>query len=74
MTHPCVDCGEDNILILEFDHVRGKKTFGVCVMGNRIFTIETIQKEIDKCEVRCANCHRIKIITADVRSWRNRYV
>ena len=55
----CVDCGEDNHIVLEFDHVRGEKKANVSDMGNQSFSIQTIQKEIDKCEVRCANCHRI---------------
>lgn len=55
----CVDCGEDNPLVLEFDHVRGEKKSNVSDMGNQSYSLKTIQKEIDKCEVRCANCHRI---------------
>jgi C1A family cysteine protease len=44
----CVDCGESNSVVLDFDHVKGEKVSNI-----------SIQKEIDKCEVRCSNCHRI---------------
>lgn len=55
-THPCVDCGETDIVVLDFDHVRGRKIREVRAMtGN---TIESIQREIDKCEVVCSNDHR----------------
>lgn len=57
--HPCVDCGEADIVVLEFDHVRGKKRVSIsCVIGS--FRWESVLKEITKCDVRCANCHRRK--------------
>ncbi len=58
--HPCVDCGEDNPIVLEFDHVTGRKKQSICLMVCNGLSIEGIMKEIKKCEVRCANCHRIK--------------
>lgn len=56
----CVDCGNDNDVVLEFDHVRGKKRGNISDMSHQSYSIETIQLEIEKCEVRCANCHRIE--------------
>ncbi len=60
LEHPCVDCGQSNTIVLEFDHVRGVKKKEVSVMRCMAHSIKAIQEEIDKCEVRCANCHRIK--------------
>jgi hypothetical protein len=58
--HPCVDCGETNPVLLEFDHVRGKKLNSVCNLISRGFGWGTIEAEIGKCEVRCCRCHRLK--------------
>lgn len=58
-THPCVDCGIDDPVVLEFDHVRGEKVNAIAELISRR-SIEVIQEEINKCEVRCANCHRRK--------------
>jgi hypothetical protein len=56
-THPCRDCGEADVRCLDFDHVSGEKVSHVSRMvGN--FGWEAIEREIAKCEVRCANCHR----------------
>ena len=54
----CIDCGESNPVLLEFDHIRGEKKSNISDMSNQSYSIQTIQKEIDKCEVRCAYCHR----------------
>ena len=61
-THPCVDCGCSDICTLEFDHVFGTKTKNVGRILTCAASWPTIEKEIAKCEVRCANCHRIKTI------------
>lgn len=59
--HPCVDCGENNILTLEFDHKDPNlKLDNICLMIGDGKVVEKIQLELDKCEVRCANCHKIK--------------
>gem|GEM_PF-957896 len=70
--HPCVDCGEDDIRCLEFDHRdRADKTAPISVLLQRGRSWRTIAKEIEKCDVRCANCHRRR--TADQFStWRHR--
>ena len=55
----CIDCGENNPLVLDFDHVRGDKVLAISDMVNRAYGINSISEEMEKCEVRCANCHRI---------------
>lgn len=65
--HPCVDCGERDPVILDFDHVRGKKRASIASMLHKIYSWKTIWNEIGKCEVRCANCHRRK--TAKEFGW-----
>lgn len=54
--HPCVDCGETDIVVLEFDHLRDKK-FGIA-QGLRDREWQSVLDEMAKCEVVCANCHR----------------
>ena len=51
--HPCVDCGETDPIVLEFDHQYGKH-----VNVSRLSSWDAMLKEIRKCVVRCANCHR----------------
>ena len=66
----CVDCGISNPLVLEFDHVRGVKRREVSIMLCSGFAWKRILEEIAKCEIRCANCHRVK--TAGQFGWRGR--
>jgi len=54
----CVDCGgKFPYYLLDFDHVRGIKVSNISRMLDR-HSLEDIFKEIDKCEIVCANCHR----------------
>ncbi|HUP68642.1 MAG TPA: hypothetical protein VM142_02390 [Acidimicrobiales bacterium] len=55
-SHPCVDCGEADPVVLEFDHLRDK-SFTIA-RSFRYLKWSTIQNEIAKCDVVCANCHR----------------
>lgn len=57
--HACVDCGESDPIVLEFDH-QGDKNNDVSRMAHCGCSIETLKKELSKCEIRCANCHRRK--------------
>lgn len=63
--NPCIDCGEDDPIVLDFDH-RGDKIKNIPRMLQNGTSLSTIKKEIAKCDVRCANCHRRK--TAGERS------
>jgi hypothetical protein len=58
--HPCVDCGEADPLVLEFDHLRDK-SFEIAA-GIIDHSWARILAEIEKCEVVCANCHRRRTV------------
>ncbi len=61
IAHPCVECGEGDPVVLEFDHVRGEKRHSISNMvTSRASSWTAVQSEIAKCEVRCANCRRIR--------------
>lgn len=67
LEHPCVDCGEKNPIVLEFDHIKGQKLSTISELKGSITRLERLKSEMDKCVVRCANCHRRK--TATERGW-----
>lgn len=60
LDHPCIDCGEKDPIVLEFDHRdRSEKRSQIGdILGS--WNWNTIMTEIIKCDVRCANCHRRK--------------
>lgn len=61
LSHPCVDCGEADPIVLEFDHRDPKtKLFGISKGQVNGLASGKLFAEIAKCDVRCANCHRRK--------------
>jgi len=59
-SHPCIDCGINNPVVLEFDH-RDPST-KLTEVGRMISSKRwpRVMTEIEKCDVRCINCHRRK--------------
>ena len=67
-TNPCVDCGESNPVVLHADHI-GPKADNISSMVYSGRSWSAIVKELQNCEIRCANCHAIK--TARDFGWYN---
>jgi hypothetical protein len=66
--HPCVDCGITDIRVLEFDHKDpSAKRLPVSVLARSGYSLMAVKEEIEKCDVRCANCHRIR--THEQQGW-----
>jgi hypothetical protein len=65
-THPCVDCGESDRDLLEFDHL-GQKRDHLSRLSDAGYSQRALETEIQGCEVVCVNCHRRR--TARRSSW-----
>lgn len=59
---PCKDCGFMPIVPdqMDFDHVSGEKIAPVAKLVSGGKTIEKIKEELSKCDLVCANCHRLR--------------
>ena len=58
---PCADCKTRfHYSVMEFDHVRDKKLFNISECSKRWTTKIGLLEEIEKCDVVCANCHRMR--------------
>jgi hypothetical protein len=54
---------------MDFDHAPGTKTFNIGRdRGSR--SAHVVAAEIAKCEVVCANCHRIRTHYRRIGSWK----
>ena len=73
MAGGCVDCGNTDIRVLEFDHVRGTKIDGIARMVSNEVGFATLRAELAKCEVRCKNCHAIATFTRLGSTWHSEY-
>lgn len=66
--HPCVDCGEKDPVVLDFDHrdPATKRLEVAKLAAKKPWPVVLV--EIAKCDVRCVNCHRLR--TASQFGWR----
>ena len=56
----CVDCGYiEHAVALQFDHIEDNKKASVSNLIRSDYAWKTILEEINKCEVRCSNCHAV---------------
>jgi len=67
-SHPCVDCGEADLRVLEFDHV-GEKDSDVAALVSAGVRLGRLIREMSRCEIVCSNCHRRRTATRG-RWWR----
>src|SRR5271166_71352 len=57
-SRPCADCGiEYPYYVMDFDHIIGEKKYRI---ADGTIPWEAIAEELSKCEVVCANCHRVR--------------
>lgn len=57
----CLDCGINDIRVLEFDHLNDK-SFNISEVVGSV-KLEVLMKEIAKCDIVCKNCHAIRTAT-----------
>lgn len=55
-SHPCLDCGETDIVVLQFHH-QGDKDSNVSDSRVLGWSLTRLIVEIEKCIMLCANCH-----------------
>lgn len=64
LLHPCVDCGEVDPIVLQFDHLDPQqKKYNIAHAIKLGFAWARVLDEIEKCVVRCANCHTRRTAT-----------
>jgi hypothetical protein len=54
----CPECGESHPACLEFHHLNPQDKKFTIGRQERRATLKSLQEEIAKCRVLCANCHR----------------
>ena len=69
--HPCIVCGETDPVVLDFDHRDMDTKCHTVANMIKSYGWTKIKEEIDKCDVRCANCHRRRT-AVQMNSWRIR--
>lgn len=64
----CINCGNDDIFVLQFHHIKGNKGHDVQDLLRRSRRWSDVEKEINKCILLCANCHHKKHRSKDTEA------
>jgi hypothetical protein len=60
-SHPCENCGENDPIVLEFDHIKHtEKEYDICAIMCNSTNMKILIEEIKKCQVLCSYCHKRK--------------
>ena len=55
----CAKCGDDRGYVLDYHHINSEeKETTIARMISNNYELDKVYKEIEKCIVLCANCHR----------------
>lgn len=59
--NPCMDCNNKfPPECMDFYHIRGKKLINIAEAVVKRWSMKRVIKELEKCELVCSNCHRIR--------------
>ena len=73
--HPCVDCGEADLRVLDFDHREdARKEAEVMKLAQDGYSAARVLAEMAKCDVRCRNCHARVTYARQGDTWRTAYL
>lgn len=57
---PCKDCGNRfDPVCMDFDHIESK-SFSIAIVPRDSISLPRLLKEIEKCDLVCSNCHRLR--------------
>ena len=60
-SRPCVDCGATwPPIAMDLDHAKGEKFRNISALVSQAYRLELIKVKLEKCEVVCACCHRLR--------------
>lgn len=67
----CAKCGNKDPRVLDYDHIDGKDKIDIISrMAGQTVSMKNLKEEIKKCQILCANCHRIKTFeTRKCKKW-----
>lgn len=72
LSNPCIDCGESDPRVLDFDHRdAAEKSAEVMRLAQDGYSLNRVMTEIAKCDVRCRNCHAKVTYSRQGKTWRD---